>query len=312
MNIVLLDKKTLGSDIDLSVFHKYGTIILHDITSKNDTIERVKNADIIITNKVIIDKDVLDNAPKLKLICVAATGMNNIDLEYASSKDIIVKNVTGYSTNSVVQHTFSLAFYLIGKLKYYDEYVKSENWIKSPVFTHLDKPFFEIANKTWGIIGLGEIGKKVANIASSFGCDIMYYSTSGKNRNNSFQRVTLEKLLKTSDIISIHAPLNKQTTNLLNHTNLNYLKNQAVLLNLGRGGIINEKDLANFIDKSDVLVGLDVLEQEPMQVDNPLKSVEKKENLFISPHIAWASKEARAKLVEGICQNIEDFLGREK
>ena len=226
MKIVLLDKKTLGNDIDLSAFHKYGTFALHDITSKNDTIKKVKDADIIITNKVIIDKNVLDNAPNLKLICVAATGMNNIDLEYASSKNIVVKNVAGYSTNSVVQHTFSLAFYLIGKLKYYDEYVKSEQWIKSPIFTHLDKPFFEIADKTWGIIGLGEIGKKVANIASSFGADIMYYSTSGKNRDNKFQRVALEKLLKTSDIISIHAPLNEQTKNLLNHMNLNYLKKQ--------------------------------------------------------------------------------------
>ena len=308
MKIVFLDTKTLGSDIDLNILDKYGELTLHDITSKDETISRVKDANIIITNKVVIDKNVIDNAPNLKLICVAATGMNNIDLEYASLKNIEVKNVTGYSTNSVVQHTFAMAFYLLEKLKYYDEYVKNGTWAESKIFTNIDRSFFEIAGKTWGIIGLGEIGKKVALVASSFGSNVIYYSTSGKNDDKDFKRCSLKNLLQTSDIISIHAPLNEQTKNLIDKNNLIYLKKNAILLNLGRGGIINEKDLANFIDKSEILVGLDVLEKEPMIKNHPLMSISKQENLFISPHIAWTSIEAREKLLDGICQNIANFL----
>jgi len=307
MKIVILDKKTLGDDIDLSGFESFGEVLMFDSTKKEQTQERVKDADIVVTNKVIIDKEIM-NSSNIKLICVAATGMNNIDLEYAKIKNITVKNVAGYSTPSVVQTTFSLALYLIGKLRYYDDFTRGDGWVKSPVFTNIEKPYFDIAGKIWGIIGLGTIGKDVAKIASAFGANVQYYSTSGRNRDTDIQRASLEDLLKTSDIISIHAPLNEQTKNLLNRDNLTLLKDGAVLLNLGRGGIINEEDLAQYIDKSNVLVGLDVLESEPMREDSPFRDIAENEKLFITPHIAWASVESRVKLVNGICKNIKNFI----
>ena len=309
MKIVILDKKTLGDDIDLSEFESFGEVKMYESTKKEQTQERVKDADIVVTNKVVIDKETMDIS-NIKLICVAATGMNNIDLEYAKIKNITVKNVAGYSTPSVVQTTFSLALYLIGKLRYYDNFTRGDGWIKSPVFTNIEKPYFDIAGKTWGIIGLGTIGKDVAKVASAFGASVQYYSTSGRNRDTDIQRASLEDLLKTSDIISIHAPLNDQTKNLLNRDNLTLLKDSAVLLNLGRGGIINEEDLAQYIEKSNVLVGLDVLESEPMREDSPFRRVAKNDRLFITPHIAWASVESRVKLVDGICKNIKDFIGK--
>ncbi len=311
MNIVILDKRTLGDDIDLSCFNKFGQVKMYDVTPKELTLKRVENADIVITNKVVIDRDIMDSS-SIKLICVAATGMNNIDLDYAKKSGIEVKNVAGYSTPSVVQTTFSLALYLIGKLRYLDEYTKSENgWVKSSIFTNLQEPYFDIAGKTWGIIGLGDIGKEVAKVANSFGAQIQYYSTSGKNSSSNYKRVDLNKLLKTSDIISIHAPLNEHTKNLINRDNLKLLKDNSLLLNLGRGGIIDEKDLSIYIDESNILVGLDVLEIEPMDKNSPFRSVKAKDRLFITPHIAWASVESRIKLVSGICKNIESFLQKQ-
>ncbi len=309
MKIVVLDKDTLGDDIDLGCFDKFGVVKMYPYTDANDTLDRVKDADVVISNKVVIDKNIMEKS-NIKLICVAATGMNNIDLKSAEQKGIVVKNVAGYSTPSVVQTTFSLLFYLIGKLKYLDEYTKSDTgWVQSKIFTHLDNPYFDISGKKWGIIGLGEIGKKVALAAKSFGCEIIYYSTSGQNRNQDFQRSNLENLLSESDIITIHAPLNDKTYNLINENNLKLLKENAILLNLGRGGIINEADLAKHIDKSQIQVGLDVLEKEPICHDNPLLSVQDKDRLVITPHIAWASKESRERLVKGICQNIKMYIG---
>jgi glycerate dehydrogenase len=308
MKIVILDKKTLGDDIDLACFNRFGEVVMYDSTTYEQTQERVKDADIVVTNKVVLDKKILEEAD-IKLICVAATGMNNIDLEHAKVANIAVKNVAGYSTPSVVQTTFSLALYLIGKLRYYDEFTKGDGWVDSPIFTNLQKPYFDIEGKSWGIIGLGSIGKKVATVAEAFGADVCYFSTSGNNHDSSFKELTLEELLKTSDIISIHAPLNKQTKNLLNKENLKLLKDEVVLLNLGRGGIINEEDLAIHIDNSNILVGLDVLECEPMKRDNPLREVQAKDRLFITPHIAWASVESRIKLVDGICKNIKNYIG---
>ncbi|OQX74387.1 MAG: hydroxyacid dehydrogenase [Campylobacteraceae bacterium 4484_4] len=307
MKIVILDQKTLGDDIDLNCFSQYGKVESYPVTTGAETISRLQGADIAVTNKVVIDKEIMD-ATDLKLICVAATGMNNIDLEYAAKKGIIVKNVAGYSTPSVVQTTFSIAFYLIGKLRYLDNYTKGEGWVQSEIFTHLEKPFFEITGKRWGIIGLGTIGKEVARVARAFGAEAVYYSTSGRNRNREYPRMTLEDLLQSSDIVSIHAPLNEQTKNLINKKNLPLLKSGALLLNLGRGGIVNEADLAEFLDQSNIMVGLDVLEKEPMSPDNPLRFVKAKERLFITPHIAWASREARERLVAGICENIASFL----
>jgi len=307
MKIVFLDAKTLGGDIDLNIFKEFGEVEFFEVTKPKETLQRVKDADIVVTNKVVIDADIMSQTD-IKLICVAATGMNNIDLEFAKGKGIKVKNVAGYSTSSVVQLTFALALSLINNINYYDSYTKGDGWINSDIFTHFTPTFFDLKGKRWGIIGLGEIGKGVAKIAKAFGCDTIYYSTRGKNNSNEYKRVELDELLKSSDIISIHAPLNQRTKDLINSTNLPLLKDRVILLNLGRGGIINEKDLSEYIDKSNIKVALDVLEKEPMSKDNPLRDIQNKHNLLITPRLAWASVESRKRLVDGIYQNIKDFL----
>lgn len=309
MKLVILDAKTLGNDIDLSGFSQFGEVEIFQTTKPEETLERVKDKDIVITNKVIIDKNIIDNAPNLKLICVAATGVNNIDIKYAKQRGIQVRNVAGYSTESVVQHTFAMLFYLLENLRYYDDYVKSGEYAKSDIFTHLGKPFWEVRGKTWGIIGLGTIGRKVADVASSFGANIIYYSTSGVERKEKYPRVSLEELLKTSDIVSIHAPLNEKTKGLIGYEQIKLMKPTAYLLNLGRGGIVIEEDLAKALDENLIAgAGLDVLEKEPIAEDNPLLKIKNKEKLFITPHIAWTSIEARKTLINEIIENIKAFL----
>ncbi len=308
MNIVILDAKTLGDDIDMGALDELGNVTSYPTTTNEETIERIKDADIVITNKVVMDQDVISSTTKLKLICVAATGINNIDLNYASIKGIVVKNVAGYSTKSVVQHTFAMALYLMEKLAYHDHLVKSGNWHASGIFTDVSQPFFEISGKKWGIIGLGAIGQEVAQIATAFGAEVCHYSTSGKNIYQPYAHVELDRLLQECDIISIHAPLNDATQYLLNENNLNLIKEGAILLNLGRGGIINETDLAFELDRREFYAGVDVLEREPIEPDNALMHIKYPERLLITPHIAWTSIEAREKLIEGIVHNIEIFL----
>lgn len=308
MKLVILDAKTLGNDIDLSGFSQFGEVEIFQTTKPEETLERVKDKDIVITNKVIIDKNIIDNAPNLKLICVAATGVNNVDIKYAKQKGIQVRNVAGYSTESVVQHTFAMLFYLLENLRYYDDYVKSGEYAKSDIFTHLGKPFWEVRGKTWGIIGLGTIGRRVADVASSFGANIIYYSTSGVERKEKYPRISLEELLKTSDIVSIHAPLNEKTKGLIGYEQIKLMKPTAYLLNLGRGGIVIEEDLAKALDENLIAgAGLDVLEKEPIAEDNPLLKIKNKEKLFITPHIAWTSIEARKTLINEIIENIKAF-----
>ncbi len=303
--IVLLDALTFGES-DLNAFDSLGDVEVYQTTSVEQTGERITNADVIVTNKVVITDEHMKNSPRLKLICVAATGMNNIDLESAKNRDIKVKNVAGYSTASVIQHTFSMLFYLLGSSKYYDDYVKNGEYAQSPIFTDVSKPFFEIKDKKWGIIGLGNIGQGVATIASTFGADVLYYSTSGKNHSQPYKRVELDELLKTCEIISIHAPLNEQTNNLLGYEQLLTCKDGAVVLNLGRGGIVNEDAVAKIIDEKNISFGLDVLTKEPMSENHKLLSVKNQNNLYITPHIAWASIEARDTLIASIIENIKE------
>jgi len=307
LKIVVLDAKTLGN-LSWEVLKQFGEVEIYPTTQPSQTKERIKDAEIVITNKVVLGKEEIDSAPNLKLICVAATGMNNIDLEYAKQKGIEVKNVAGYSTNSVVQHTFAMAFYLIEQLKYYDQFVKSGKWSESALFTCIDRPFFELFNKRWGIIGMGSIGQEVAKVATAFGCDVVYYSTTNKNLNQPYRRLSLDALLCTSDIISIHAPLNETTKNLISTQELARLKEGAVLLNLGRGGIVDEEALAKALDQKFILVGLDVTSTEPLPKDSPLLKVKNSDRLLITPHIAWTSIEARERLLAGIVRNIEEFL----
>lgn len=306
MKIVLLDALTFG-DTDLSEFDKLGEVKVFQTTSKDETQTRITNCDVIVTNKVIITKEHIQNTPSLKLICVAATGTNNIDLEATKEFGVEVKNVAGYSTDSVVQHTFSMLFYLMGHSRYYDETVKNATYSKGAIFTDVSQPFFEVKGKKWGIIGLGSIGRGVANIASAFGAEVLYYSTSGVNRTDDYQRANLDTLLKECDIISIHAPLNEKTNNLLDYEQLLTCEDGAFVLNLGRGGIINEEAVARLVDEKDIYFGLDVFANEPLSLDSPLLKVKNSSNLYMTPHIAWTSVEARDELIAGVIENIKSL-----
>ena len=311
MKIAILDRATLGFDIDMSIFKSLGEVISYDITFPTETISRVKDVDIVITNKVVISKEIMD-ASNLKLICISATGTNNVDLVYAKEKGIEVKNVAGYSSSSVVQVAFAMIFQFVQKLDYYKKYVDEQNWQNSKIFTHIDKPFFELDGKKVGIIGLGDIGRNFAKKAQAFDCEIVYFSTSGKNSNSEYKRVELNELLSTCDIISIHCPLNENTKDLLNYKNMKNIKTGAILLNLGRGGIINEADLAKIIDEKEIYCGIDVVSVEPILENNPLLNVKNKQRLLLTPHIGWASVEARNRLVEMVANNIKEFISQRK
>ena len=309
MKIVFLDKSTVGNVSNLKLIEEFGEVTYYAETPSDQTIKRSSDADIIITNKVIINKEVMDANPGIKLICIAATGMNNVDLEYAAEKGIPVKNVSGYSTDSVTQSTFAMLFTLLNSVPYYDNYVKSGSYSENNIFTHHGREFSEIKGKTFGIIGLGVIGRSVAKIADAFGSKVVYYSTSGNNRTQPYPCLDLDELLSTSDIVSIHAPLNDRTNNLIDLNKLRIMKPSALLINTGRGNIVNEHDLALAIDQK-IIAGaaLDVFGKEPVQADNPLLKVKNKDNLILVPHIAWASKESREMLIKGIYQNIADFI----
>ena len=310
--IVVLDSKTLGN-VNFDKLKEFGEVVLYEKTKTEEVEERVKDASIILTNKVVLNKDNLKNAEKLEIICETATGFNNIDIEYAKSKNIAVTNVAGYSTPTVAQHTFATLLHLYDKIGYYDEFVKSGEYSKSGMFTNLDKPFNDVEGKKWGIVGLGNIGKKVAKIAEAFGAEVVYYSTSGKNNNSDYKRVELDELLSESDIISIHSPLNSNTQGLFNYDNLKKMKKSSVLINMGRGPIVVEKDLAKAIDENIIAgAGLDVFSVEPIPEDSPLLKIKNKEKIVMTPHIAWASIEARERLFNDLIENIKAFYRGEK
>ncbi len=308
-NIVFLDQKTIGKVDNLKLLSKLGKLDTYKSTEPEQIVERCKGKDIVIVNKVDMTEVVMKQLPDLKLICVAATGVNNVDLNYAENNGIEVKNVAGYSTDSVAQLTFTMLLYLVNKPYYYDTYVKSGAYSRSDSFTHHNEPFWELKGKRMGIIGLGTIGRQVARVAESFGMEVVFYSTTGRNNHISYKRFELEDLLKSSDVISIHAPLNNQTRDLITYERMKLMRPCAILLNLGRGGIVNEKDLAKALNENVIAAaGIDVMEQEPINADNPLLKLFDKEKILITPHMAWASKESRELLVEKIARNIEVFL----
>lgn len=309
MKIVFLDAKTIGDDIDLSGYEALGEVVKYGFSTAEEAAERTKDADVLIINKVEINEKSIGAAEHLKLVCVTATGTNNLDKEYLAKRGIAWRNVAGYSTESVAQHTFALLFYLLEKLRYYDDYVKSEKYVGDVTFTHFAKRFHQLSGMTYGIIGLGNIGRRVADIAKLFGCHVIYYSTSGKNSQPGYERVGLDELLAQSDIVSIHAPLDENTRGLMNKDAFAKMKPSAILLNLGRGPIINEEDLADALEQGQIAAaGLDVLSVEPMQENNPLRQIKDSEKLLITPHIAWASVEARTRLMEIILGQIKDFF----
>ncbi len=309
MKIVFLDRKSIGEDIDLAEYNKLGQVVIYDYSTDEQIPERVNDADIIVCNKMPINEQSVGKAKNLKLVCVTATGTNNLDKEYLEKRGIAWRNVAGYSTEAVTQHTFALLFYLLEHLSYYDNYVKSDKYVNDSMFTHFEKHFNELSGKKWGIIGLGNIGKRVADIATCFGADVSYYSTSGRNNNSDYLRVDFDTLLKESDVISIHAPLTDDTLGLIDKNALNKMKKTAILINVGRGPIIVEKDLAEALDCGQIAAaGLDVLDIEPMGENNPLRHIKDSEKLLITPHIAWAAVEARQRLMHIIAGQIEEFI----
>ena len=309
MKIVFLDQKTIGDDIDLSGFDALGEVTKYNFTTPEEAPERVKDADVLIINKVPINEQTIGTAKNLKLVCVTATGTTNLDKDYLDSHQIAWRNVAGYSTETVTQHTFAMLFYLLEKLRYYDDYIKNGNYINDTSFTHFAEHFSEINGKTWGIIGLGAIGRRVAQIAQVFGANVIYYSASGRPAQDGYTQVDFDTLLTTSDIISVHAPLNEYTENLIDKQAFEKMKNSCIFLNLGRGPIVVEQDLYQaLVDDQIAAAGLDVLCQEPMSETNPLIRVQDSSRLLITPHIAWASVEARTRLMQIILNQVKEYF----
>ncbi len=308
MQIVFLDKKTVGEVTNFNLLHKLGTVDVYDHTQADEVVSRAEGKEVIITNKVVVNKEIMEALPDLKLICVAATGTNNVDLEYAKEKGITVKNVVSYSTESVAQSAFAMLLHLLNRLSYYEAYVKSGAYAKGDIFTHHGPAFWELNGKRLGVIGLGNIGRRVARIADGFGMEVVFYSTTGRNNNINYKRFDLDTLLGTSDVVSIHASLTETTRDLINYEKIKLMRPCAIMLNTGRGGIINEADLSRALNEN-IIAGacLDVLSAEPIKSTNPLLKVIDKEKILITPHMAWASMESRARLIEGVARNIEQY-----
>lgn len=309
MKIVFLDAKTIGDDIDLSAYDTLGKVVKYSFSQPEEVPERAADADVLIVNKIRIDEAAVGRADHLKLVCVTATGTNNLDKDYLERRGIAWRNVADYSTQSVAQHTFAMLFFLLEKLRYYDDYVKEGRYINDTVFTHFAEHFYELKGKTWGIIGLGNIGRRVAAIAEAFGAEVIYTSPSGSAPQEGYHQVDLDTLLAESDIISVHAPLNQYTENLINKNTLKKMKKNCIFLNLGRGPIVNEQDLADALMQGEIAAaGLDVLCQEPMSSGNPLMAIKDSRKLFITPHIGWASVESRTRLMDIIFHQIKEFF----
>jgi lactate dehydrogenase-like 2-hydroxyacid dehydrogenase len=308
MKIIFLDLYSIGN-ADISILATLGEWTAYETTAPDQVVTRCADADVIITNKVKLLRPELEALPHLKLICIAATGMNNVDLTAAAEKGITVKNVTDYSTDSVAEQTFTTTLGLIHQTRYYDDYVKSGIYGHSGLFTHHGRPFMEIKGKKWGIIGMGHIGRRVAEIAAVFGAEVSYYSTSGMNLKAGYTNKELNELLAESDIVSIHAPLNERTQDLLDYKHLCLMKPSAFLINVGRGGIVNETDLVQALRENRLAgAGLDVFEQEPLPSDHPLLAPGIREKLLLTPHVAWASLEARQRLVDTMVRQIQQYF----
>lgn len=304
MKIVFLDAATMGN-VSFEPFERLGDFVRYENSTPEEARERVRDIDVLLINKVLVDKALIDSAPKLKLICIAATGVNNIDVGYAASKGIPVRNVAGYSTDSVVQSTFMHILSLVGGAPYFDESVKSGSYSRSGMFTDPNWNWWELAGKTIGVIGLGNIGSKVARIAEAFGMKVCYFSTSGTGHSKDYPCLPLEQLLAESDIVSIHAPLNDRTLNLIGEAELKRMKPTAYLVNMGRGAIVDEAALAAAVDAGVIAgAGIDVFVTEPIPENHPYLVMKHPERMRLAPHVAWASIEARQRLVGMMADNI--------
>lgn len=308
MKIVFLDAATMG-DVSFAPIQQLGELVCYDSSTPEQALERVAECEVLIINKIKVTPELIDAAPALRLICEAATGVNNIDLEYAARKGIPVRNAVGYSTDSVVQATFMHILSLVGNAPYFDESVKSGRYSSGGSFTDVTVNWRELSGKTIGIIGLGNIGKRVAKIAEAFGMKVCYYSTSGTSHCSDYPSLSLEELLAVSDIVSIHAPLNERTDGLIGKEQLSLMKKSAFVVNMGRGGIVDESALADAVDAGEIAgAALDVFVTEPLPEDHPLLRTRHPERLRLAPHVAWASVEARERLVRMIADNITENI----
>ena len=312
MKLVILERNSAGTDVDVSCFEKFGEVTCYPNTVAANTAERVKDADIILANKAPLNESTLKDAPNVKLICLLATGFDNVDLAYCRSRGIKVTNVINYCTSTVAQHTLLLALALSEKIAFYDDYVKSGAYSAQDRFSNFDRTFYDLEGKTWGIIGMGTIGRRVAGLAQAFGCRVIFYSASGKSTCTDYKRVEFDTLLQESDILSLHCPLSDRTRGLINKDALSKMKKTAILVNVARGPVVDTQALYDALVADQIAgAGLDVLEQEPMAKDNPLAQIKDSTKLIITPHMAWASLESRTHLVEEVVKNIEAFLAGE-
>ena len=304
MKIVFLDAATMGTT-PLTSIESLGEFERYDNSTAEEARERVRDADVAIVNKVVVDQAFLDAAANLKLVCEAGTGMNNIDAELCRKRGVQVRNVAGYSTDAVAQHTWMLILALAGRLFHYDSYVKDGRYTRARLHTDSDHPYTGLSGKTIGIVGMGAIGQKVARIAEVFGMKVIYYSTSGTSHCTEYPSVSLESLLREADVVSIHAPYNEKTAGLIDYEGLRLMKPTAFLVNTGRGGIAVEADLARAIDEEMIAgIGIDVYVEEPLPANSPLLNSKHPERMILTPHVAWASEETRRRLADEMANNI--------
>lgn len=308
--IVFLDEYTL-SDADLSAIRSMGDYRSYYNTLPHEVVERVGTAEIVITNKVPFTRETMKALPSLRLICVAATGVNIIDLEAAAELGIEVRNAAGYSTESVTETTIGAALALLRNISYYDDYIKSGRYSADGLMFNFDRPTRRLCGRRWGVIGLGAIGRNVARVAEAMGCTVAYASTSGVKREEAWPCLPLDELLATSDVVSIHCPLTPATRNLIDKAKLEIMKPDALLINVARGGIVDESALAEALDAGTIGgAALDVFVHEPIEADSPLLKVKNSGRLLLSPHNAWSAAESIKTLVGCIVRNIESYLAR--
>lgn len=308
MKIVVLERHSVGADVDVSCFKQLGDVDYYENTLESEIAERIKEADIVIANKSKLNEKTLKDAKNVKYIAEFATGFDNVDIEYCNSRGIKVSNVRNYSTQAVAQHTFAMLFYLLEHLPFYDEFVKSGKYAAQDKFSVYDRPFTELDNKTWGIIGMGNIGKAVARIATAFGARVIHYSVTG-NTSDEYTSVDFDTLLRESDFISLHCPLSEKTKYIIDKDALAKMKPTAYLLNVARGKVVNNRDLAEALENNVIAgAGLDVVEEEPILDTNPLCRIKSSEKLIITPHIGWASTEARQRCVDIAYNNVKTYL----
>ncbi len=310
MKIVIADRDSVGTDMDYSIYDELGEVTYYDDKVNDDNAkERLAGARVLVINKSQITDKLLDDAPDLELICEFATGYDNANIPACDRHGVKVANVVNYSTASVAQHTFAMLFYLMENLRHYDEFVKSGAYANQKHFCCLDIPFDELEGKTYGIVGMGNIGKKVAQIATAYGAHVIFYASSGHSDCKDYEQVSFDELLERSDVISLHCPLSDRTRDLFSKAAFEKMKKTAILINVARGAVVVEKDLADALTKGEIAAaGLDVLNPEPMAKDSPLLKIQDSGKLIVTPHLAWASTQARVRCLDEVKKNIVAWM----